>query len=53
LQWQWIYGLGFLVTAVVGYLTLGWLKKIIDKNYFHWFFIYTLILALIIFSINY
>ena len=52
-QWQWIYGLGFLVTFIVSYFTLGLLKKIIDKNYFHWFFIYTLVVAIIIFSINY
>ena len=48
-EWQWIYLLGFIVTFVIGYLGLILLKKILDKNYFHWFFVYTLAIALIIY----
>lgn len=48
LAFNWLYILGFLVTIIVSYLTLGLLKKIINKNYFYLFFIYTFILAVVI-----
>lgn len=48
LEFNWLYILGFFVTMIISYLALGLLKKIINKNYFYLFFIYTFILALII-----
>lgn len=48
LEFSWLYILGFFVTGIISYLALGLLKKIINKNYFYLFFIYTFILALII-----
>jgi undecaprenyl-diphosphatase len=49
--WHWIYLLGFVVAFLVGYAALILLRKIIDNNYFHWFFIYTLLLSILIFSL--
>lgn len=47
--WQWVYLFGFVVTMLVGYVTLVFLKKIINNHYFHWFFIYTALLSLFVF----
>ncbi|MBT4349516.1 undecaprenyl-diphosphate phosphatase [bacterium] len=51
-SWQWIYLSGFIVAFAVGYASLILLKKIIDSNYFHWFFVYTLLLSLLVFSLS-
>lgn len=40
--------LGFVVTAVVSWLALSWLRSIMKHNYFYLFSFYTLILGLII-----
>ncbi|MBT7553265.1 undecaprenyl-diphosphate phosphatase, partial [bacterium] len=48
LTWNWIYLIGFIVAFGVGYASLILLRKIIEKDYFHWFFIYTLILSFLI-----
>lgn len=45
---NWTYLIGFLVTILVGYLTLAWLKLIIKNNHLYLFFIYTLLVGLII-----
>jgi undecaprenyl-diphosphatase len=50
LTWNWIYLIGFIVAFGVGYASLILLRKIIEKDYFHWFFIYTLILSFLIFT---
>ncbi|MCB9802774.1 undecaprenyl-diphosphate phosphatase [Candidatus Nomurabacteria bacterium] len=47
--WQWVYLYGFILTIIAGYFSLILLKKIINHNYFHWFFIYTGLLALFVF----
>jgi len=47
-DFQMIYLLGFAITIIVGYLALLILKKIISRDNFYLFFIYTLALALII-----
>lgn len=52
LVWHWVYLYGFVVTIVVGYFTLVLLKKIVLKNYFAWFFIYTSLLALLVFILH-
>lgn len=43
-----IYLLAFVVTAVVGYISLKLLRLIMNRDYFYLFFVYTLILSLII-----
>ncbi len=43
-----IYILAFVITFVVGYLSLAFLKIIMKRDYFYLFFVYTLILSLII-----
>lgn len=47
-EFNWLYLVGFFITIIISYLALGLLKKIINKNYFYLFFIYTFILALVI-----
>ena len=48
LDWNNLYLLGFSLTVLISYLSLIFLKLLINKNYFYWFFIYTLVLSLII-----
>ncbi len=47
--WHNEYLLAILVTIVSGYFALVLLKKLVLKNYFPWFFIYTSLVALLIF----
>lgn len=48
LQFEPIMLLGLLVTVLVSYFTLRWLRNLMDKNYFYRFSYYTLLLGLII-----
>lgn len=47
--WHNQYLLAILVTIISGYFALVILKKLVLKNYFPWFFIYTSLVALFIF----
>ena len=47
LVWHNEYLLALVVTIISGYLALVFLKRILLKNYFSWFFVYTLLLGLI------
>ena len=47
LVWRNEYLLALVVTIISGYLALILLKRILLKNYFPWFFVYTLLLGLI------
>ncbi|MCD4761234.1 undecaprenyl-diphosphate phosphatase [bacterium] len=40
--------LGFIITVIISYLALNFLKLLLKRNYFYLFFIYTLALGLII-----
>ena len=48
LDWSNLYLWGFLLTAIVSYLSLIFLKTLIKRDYFYLFFIYTFLLAIII-----
>lgn len=48
LVWEPLLLVGLLITIVVSYFTLHWLRWLIKKEYFYLFSFYTLILALII-----
>lgn len=47
-EFEAIYILAFIVTFVIGYISLKLLKLIMQRNYFYIFFVYTLLLSLII-----
>ncbi|KKP91892.1 MAG: Undecaprenyl-diphosphatase [Parcubacteria group bacterium GW2011_GWA2_36_10] len=47
LVWHNEYLIALVVTIISGYLALILLKRILLKNYFPWFFVYTLLLGLI------
>ena len=47
LVWHNEYLIALVVTIISGYLALVLLKRILLKNYFPWFFVYTLLLGLI------
>jgi len=50
-SWPWGWpalGVGFLVSAVVGYLSLHFLARITRQGKLHWFGLYTLLLGLLI-----
>jgi undecaprenyl-diphosphatase len=49
LVWQPVYLIGFVVTAVTGYLSLIWLKRLVLRDSFHLFWVYNAVLALIVF----
>jgi len=45
LQWHSEFLIGFMVTALVSYTSLAVLRVIVRRDYFHWFWIYNIILA--------
>ena len=49
LHWQWLYLVGFAVTAVVSFGALRLLEYIIIKKKFYLFAVYTAVLAMVIF----
>lgn len=48
LVWQPAYLVGFTVTAVVGYLSLIWLKRLVIRDSLYLFWIYNAVLAVIV-----
>jgi len=47
-EFEMVYVLAFVVTFIVGYLSLKLLNLIMKRDYFYMFFVYTLLLSLII-----
>lgn len=45
---NWVYLFAFVVTFIVGYLSLKLLNIIMKRDYFYMFFVYTLLMSLII-----
>jgi len=48
LTWEPIYLVAIPITMLVGYLSLGWLRRIVNRESLYLFFIFTLALGLII-----
>jgi undecaprenyl-diphosphatase len=49
LEWRPIYLVGFSTVLIIGYFTLAFLEKVIYKDWFHFFAIYTIVLSMILF----